>query len=119
MKTFLVIVAASALLGLAGHAAAEPANQDHASHEHAAPAAPATPKSTPTPAPNQGTMNCGHMMQGGAPMGGGMGTMPGMVDKPAGAMDHQHMMGGDMKGCEHMMQGGATPSPAPNPTPKP
>lgn len=115
MNKILAIAAASALLGLAGHAAAEPANQDHASHDHAAPTAPATP----TPAQNQGKMNCDHMMQGGAPMGGGMGSMPGMADKPAGAMDHQHMMGGDMKGCEHMMHGAATPSPTPSPAPKP
>lgn len=32
-------------------------------------------------------------------------------------MDHQRMMSGDMKGCEHMMHGGAASTPPANPTP--
>ena len=116
MKTILTIAAASALFSFAGYAAAEPANADHASHNHAAPTAPAAP--TPTPAPDQNAMNCSSMMKGGAPQSGGMGAMPGMADKPGASMDHQHMMSADMKGCEHMMHGTATPSPAPSSTPK-
>jgi len=118
MKTILTIVTASALFSFAGYAAAEPANADHASHNHAAPTAPAAPTPTPTPAPDQSTMNCSNMMKGGAPQSGGMGAMPGMADKPGASMDHQHMMSADMKGCEHMMHGTATPSPAPSSTPR-
>jgi hypothetical protein len=68
-------------------------------------------------------MNCKHMKQGGAPMAG-MSGMSGMAGMDGKSMDHQHTMGGDMKGCEHMMQGGMmpmapAPSPAPSAPPKP
>lgn len=125
MKTILKIAAASALFSIAGSAAAEPAAQDHASHKHAAPPAPAgalTPAPTPSPSATPAAMNCEHMKQSGAPMAGmsGMQGMAGMDGKP---MDHQNMMGGDMKGCEHMMHGTAMPmapaSPAPAHPPKP
>lgn len=53
----------------------------------------------------------------------GMSGMQGMAGMDGKAMDHQPMMGGDMKGCEHMMHGGTMPmapaSPVPAPTPKP
>lgn len=53
-----------------------------------------------------------------------MAGMSGMQGKDGKPMDHQHMMGGDMKGCEHMMHGGAMPmapaaSPTPSASPKP
>jgi len=113
MKRILTIAAASVLFGLAGYAAAEPATSDHANHNHAVPTAPAAPSITP--APSKDMMSCDHMKQEGDSKSGGMDAMSGMADKSGGSMDHQHMMDGDMKDCDHMKHGEATPSPTPKP----
>lgn len=109
MKIILRLAAASALLAMAGYASAEPASPDHANHNHGAPAASPTP--APTPSATPAAKPCDHSMSGGAPMGG-MSGMQGMS-----GMNHQHMMNGEMKGCEHMMHGGTTTTPPASPTP--
>lgn len=116
MKNMLMIAAAAALFGAAGLVQAQPAADPHAGHDHGTPPAVATPTPTPAPSPTPAPKTCEHAM----PMAG----MSGMQGKDGKPVDHQHMMGGDMKGCEHMMHGGAmpmapAPSPAPSPAPKP
>lgn len=119
MKTILAIVAAGALLGLAGTVSAQTADP-HAGHNHgAAPAAAPAPAPTPSPAasaPADGK-GCDHPM----PMAGmsgmqGMGAMQGKDGKP---MSHEHMADCKMECCQHMMQGGTMQAPAPAPNPSP
>lgn len=116
MKTILTIAAASALTSLSGYAAAAPAAQDHASHNHAAlPAPVAAPTQVPSPSPSAtpAAVASEQMKRTGA-------AVAGSDCKPMG---HKHMMGGDMKGCAHMMHDPAMPmapaSPGPAPAPKP
>lgn len=118
MKSILsiAVAAAAVLFSAAGIAQSQPAADPHAGHDHGTPPAAATPSPTPTPPPAPDAKACESAM----PMAG----MSGMQGKDRKPKENQPMMGGDMKGCEHMMHGGAmpmtpAPSPTPSPTPKP
>lgn len=109
MKTILSLTTASTLLVLASYVSAEPANPDHASHNHAGSAGPATPGGPRYAAP--AGKPCVNAMESRSQTAG----MSGRHGK--GGTDHQHMMNGEMKGCEHMKPGGAMSKPSANPTP--
>ncbi len=113
MKKTLFIAAASAAIGIAGVASAEPAPPHTAGHGH-----------DTNPAPDQDRA-CPHRMAGEGGTGPGMGAMPGMIGKDGSGMmadghhmmgQSDHVMGAGMKDCPHRTKnsgsGSATPAPA-------
>lgn len=115
MKKILFIAAASAVLGIAGMASAEPAPRHAADHGHDA-----------NQAVDQGR-TCPHNTNDNGGTRSGVGAMPGMSGKDASGMlaNGHHMMGSDnhamadtdMRNCAHMMKRSASGSTASAPPP--